>query len=41
MGKDQTREGSDQETIPLPIVESPMDPRKKVGAFVIYLVRDL
>ena len=29
------REDSDQETIPQPIVESPMDPWKKAGAFVI------
>ena len=41
MGKDQIREDSDQETIHQPIVESPMDPRKKARAFVIYLVRDL
>ena len=38
---DQIREDSDQETITQPIVESPMDSRKKAGVFVIYLVRDL
>ena len=40
-GKDQIREDSDQEIMPKPIVESPMDPRKKAGAFVNYLVRSL
>ena len=34
-GEDQIREESDQETIPQPIMESPMDLRKKAGVFVI------
>ena len=33
--RDQIREESDQETIPQPIMESPMDLRKKAGVFVI------